>query len=255
MLIYYVVKHWSNGSLRDILIHLPYWRPHWTPPAMEAELEMPPLLPVPGALHPATPNAPPALLLLLAASEPKPLPLPLPRPGPVVPLVGFFQPRQLLHNDSASELQLQRESSSKRMESSKLKRSISSGFHSLLPPPPPLAAFASAPAPPAAAPPAAAALLLLLRPAAATAAAPPEAASALLLLLLPLRFARLKLSFKRSASLWFIYSAAAAAAGAFAVSPSVCVFVTFGWIFAFYLLLLLAQSSISFLLSLFASSL
>lgn len=186
-------------------MYLPKWRPQWTPAAIEAELEMPPLLPVPGALHPAAPNVPLALLLLLAALATGPMPFPLPRPGPVVPLVvGFFQPRQLLHNDSASELQLQSESSSKRMESSKLNRSISSGFHSL--PPPPLAAFASAPAPPAAAPPAAAALLLLLlRPAATAAApapaAPPAAASALLLLLLPLRFARLKLSFKRSASL------------------------------------------------------
>lgn len=129
-----------------------------------------------------------------------------------LPVVGFFQPRQLLHNDSASELQLHKESSSKRMESSKLNRSISSGFHSLPPPPPPPpgAAFASAPAPAAAAPPPAAAaaaaaallllllLLLLLRPAAATAAppaAPPAAASALLLLL-PLRFASLKFGFK-----------------------------------------------------------
>lgn len=44
-------------------------------------------------------------------------------------LIGRFQPRQLLHKLSGSELQLHNESSSKRSESSKLKRSHSS-FHS-----------------------------------------------------------------------------------------------------------------------------
>lgn len=167
---------------------------------------------VPEALHPAVPlNVVPLLLLLVPLAIWPTVPVVVLVP---LPVVGFFQPRQLLHSDSASELQLHKESSSKRMESSKLKRSISSGFHSLPPPPPPpppAAAFASAPAPAAAAaapPPAAAAaaalllLLLLLRPAAATAAppaAPPAAASALLLLL-PLRFASLKFGFKQSVS-------------------------------------------------------
>lgn len=170
---------------------------------------------VPEALHPAAVplNVVPLLLLLVPLAIWPTVPVVVLVP---LPVVGFFQPRQLLHNDSASELQLHKESSSKRMESSKLKRSISSGFHSLPPPPPPppppAAAFASAPAPAAAAapPPAATAaaaaalllLLLLLRPAAATAAppaAPPAAASALLLLL-PLRFASLKFGFKQSVS-------------------------------------------------------
>lgn len=42
------------------------------------------------------------------------------------PAVGLFQPRQLLHRLSGSELQLHKESSSKRSESSKLKRPPSS---------------------------------------------------------------------------------------------------------------------------------
>lgn len=45
-------------------------------------------------------------------------------------IVGRFQPRQLLHKLSGSELQLHNESSSKRSESSKLNRSHSSAFHS-----------------------------------------------------------------------------------------------------------------------------
>lgn len=51
-------------------------------------------------------------------------------PLPKLPLVvGRFQPLQLLHKLSGSELQLHSESSSKRSESSKLNRSHSS-FHS-----------------------------------------------------------------------------------------------------------------------------
>lgn len=45
-------------------------------------------------------------------------------------VVGRFHPRQLLHSDSGSELQLHSESSSNRSESSKLNRSHSSAFHS-----------------------------------------------------------------------------------------------------------------------------
>lgn len=136
---------------------------------------------------PAPPNGgapePPA-----TAIPPMPLKPPLPAP---LPAAGFFQPRQLLHSDSGSELQLQRESSSKRMESSKLKRSISSGFHSLAaapaaslpaaPAPAPPPAAPSAPAPTAAAPPPPPLLLLLPPP-------PPP-----LLLLPPLRFASVRL--------------------------------------------------------------
>uniref|UniRef100_A0A182NC37 Uncharacterized protein n=1 Tax=Anopheles dirus TaxID=7168 RepID=A0A182NC37_9DIPT len=54
------------------------------------------------------------------------------RPGPppneLIVATGFFQPRQLLHTLSGSELQLHSESSSNRSESSKLNRSISSAF-------------------------------------------------------------------------------------------------------------------------------
>lgn len=63
-----------------------------------------------------------------------------------LPMIGFFQPRQLLHTLSGSELQLHNESSSKWSESSKLNLSISSLFHSLAafaPPPPPAAAAAA----------------------------------------------------------------------------------------------------------------
>lgn len=126
-------------------------------------------------------------------------------------LEGFFQPRQLLHNDSGSELQLQRESSSKRSESSKLKRSISSGFHSAAPAP---AAAPCSPAPPAtlAAAAAAAATAPLRRdPSAALPPPLPPAAPAAALLpppplpppfpLLPLRFARMLVFYTPSDSI------------------------------------------------------
>jgi len=152
--------------------------------------------PLPPGVHELEAPAPNAIAML-------PIPLRPPLPAPL-PAAGFFQPRQLLHSDSGSELQLHRESSSKRMESSELKRSISSGFHSLAaapapsrPAPPPPAP--SAPAPTAAAPPPPPLLLLppplllLLRAAAATAAPPPASPPPPLLLLLPLRFASVRL--------------------------------------------------------------
>lgn len=52
--------------------------------------------------------------------------LPFPQKVPAAPAAGFFQPLQLLHTLSGSELQLHRESSSNLSESSKLNLSPSS---------------------------------------------------------------------------------------------------------------------------------
>lgn len=79
--------------------------------------------------------------LTLTSAAPIEIPMkeePFPLPVATVFVVGFFQPRQLLHILSGSELQVQIESSSKRSESSKLK-------HSSLPP---SAAAATTTAPP-----------------------------------------------------------------------------------------------------------